>query len=103
MSNAQKYVQTIPKLYNIDIQKCKLNYYLYKIIMVVLLQKKDTMNNNDINNINYINNPASEKENHEENKKPLDNIFKKTKTKPHIYYLPLSEEEVKINLLLFIG
>jgi hypothetical protein len=25
----------------------------------------------------------------------IDQIFKKTETKPHIYYLPLSEEEVK--------
>ena len=25
----------------------------------------------------------------------IDKIFKKTVTKPHIYYLPLSEEEVK--------
>lgn len=31
----------------------------------------------------------------EEPVKTLDNLFKKTETKPHIYYLPLSEEEVQ--------
>ncbi len=30
----------------------------------------------------------------EEPIKTLDNLFKKTSTKPHIYYLPLSEDEV---------
>ncbi len=35
-------------------------------------------------------------ENKEEPIKTLDNLFKKTFTKPHIYYLPLSEEEVII-------
>ena len=25
----------------------------------------------------------------------IDHIFKKTQTKPHIYYLPLSDEEVR--------
>jgi len=31
----------------------------------------------------------------EEPIKTLDNLFKKTLTKPHIYYLPLSDEEVQ--------
>lgn len=31
----------------------------------------------------------------EEPVKTLDNLFKKTKTKPHVYYLPLTEEEVQ--------
>ena len=35
-------------------------------------------------------------ENKEEPIKTLDILFKKTSTKPHIYYLPLSEEEVII-------
>lgn len=30
----------------------------------------------------------------EEPVKTLDNLFKKTTTLPHIYYLPLTEEEV---------
>ena len=31
----------------------------------------------------------------EEPEKTLDSLFKKTFTKPHIYYLPLTEEEVE--------
>jgi hypothetical protein len=31
----------------------------------------------------------------EEPVKTLDSLFKKTQTKPHIYFLPLSEEEVQ--------
>ncbi len=31
----------------------------------------------------------------EEPIKTLDSLFKKTETKPHIYYLPLTEEEVQ--------
>lgn len=31
----------------------------------------------------------------EEPVKTLDNLFKKTNTLPHIYYLPLTEEQVK--------
>ncbi len=30
----------------------------------------------------------------------IDQLFKKTKTKPHIYYLPLSEDEVNEKILL---
>jgi hypothetical protein len=33
----------------------------------------------------------------EEPIKTLDSLFKKTLTKPHLYYLPLSEEEVNNN------
>ena len=32
--------------------------------------------------------------------KSIDQLFKKTKTKPHIYYLPLSEDEVNEKILL---
>jgi apoptotic chromatin condensation inducer in the nucleus len=31
----------------------------------------------------------------EESAKTLDNLFRKTETKPHIYFLPLTEEEVQ--------
>ncbi len=43
---------------------------------------------NPKNNVNLINTA-------EEPIKTLDSLFKKTTTKPHIYYLPLSEEEVE--------
>lgn len=36
----------------------------------------------------------------EEPIKTLDSLFKKTLTKPHIYYLPLTEEEVKIFIMI---
>jgi hypothetical protein len=34
-------------------------------------------------------------QNEEDTVKTLDSLFKKTETKPHLYYLPLSEEEVQ--------
>jgi len=42
-----------------------------------------------------VNNFATEKE----TVKTLDTLFKKTNTKPNIYYLPLSEEEVKLKFV----
>jgi hypothetical protein len=39
----------------------------------------------------------------EEPIKTLDNLFKKTETKPHLYYLPLTDEEVSNTFLIFIG
>jgi hypothetical protein len=33
--------------------------------------------------------------NAKENMPTLDDLFKKTKTKPHIYFLPLSDQEVQ--------
>lgn len=46
--------------------------------------------------------PKNQDVNNQDNNKPsnepvktLDNLFKKTQTKPHIYYLPLTEEEVQ--------
>jgi hypothetical protein len=36
----------------------------------------------------------------EEPVKTLDSLFRKTETKPHIYYLPLSEQEVQEKIKL---
>lgn len=54
-------------------------------------------NNNNQSNCNQLNlnfnldlNNSSEKE----TVKTLDTLFKKTNSRPNIYYLPLSEEEV---------
>jgi apoptotic chromatin condensation inducer in the nucleus len=47
--------------------------------------------NENVTNTNTATNYQTE----EEPVKTLDSLFKKTQTKPHIYYLPLSEEEIQ--------
>jgi apoptotic chromatin condensation inducer in the nucleus len=42
-----------------------------------------------------VTNKVVNTQNEEEPVKTLDSLFKKTETKPHLYYLPLSEEEVQ--------
>ncbi len=56
------------------------------------------MSNQNLGNSNNINlqaNNASGNNVVKETEKTLDTLFRKTNTLPNIYYLPLSEEEVK--------
>ena len=74
------------------------------------LRKKKNKNNSSNNNINIninINNIEENKiiDNENNNEKErgnegniLDKLFCKTKTKPYIYYLPLTDEQVKEKL-----
>ena len=55
--------------------------------------EKKVNNEKDKNNGPDIIMKDKEKQENEEN--DLDKLFKKTKAKPYIYYLPLSEEQVK--------
>ena len=60
------------------------------------------LNYNNSKNINYqgnavANNNASDKE----TVKTLDTLFRKTNTKPNIYYLPLNEEEVNFFKIIY--
>jgi len=43
-------------------------------------------------------NPLEENSNEKVPEKTLDTLFRKTNTKPNIYYLPLTEEEVKLKI-----
>lgn len=49
--------------------------------------------NND-SNIIHQENFAANYQNEKESVKTLDTLFRKTSTKPNVYYLPLTEEEV---------
>ena len=51
------------------------------------------MNNNN-SNITNQGGSIGNNNNGKETEKTLDMLFKKTKTKPNIYFLPLAEEEV---------
>ena len=51
-----------------------------------------------IDNIKEINKDTKNSEKNENGGNILDKLFFKTKTKPYIYYLPLTEEQVKNKL-----
>lgn len=81
-----------------------MNFFFTFLIILDMISNKEElanlnipMQNQDIN-VNANVPAAAEKE----IVKTLDILFKKTNTKPNIYYLPLSEEEVKINIVFLI-
>lgn len=87
-------------------RKVKINF-----LFVVNLQKsikehkpveQETKSDNkidDLQNCNPNSNSSHQKDIKDDEPKTLESFFKKTSTKPHIYYLPLTEEEVLIILI----
>ena len=58
--------------------------------------EKNQSNNEKLKNLSNTDKKYNEKKENEGN--VLDKLFLKTKTKPYIYYLPLTEEQVKKKL-----
>ena len=58
--------------------------------------EKKLNNNENLKNLSNKDKKSNEKKENEGN--VLDKLFLKTKTKPYIYYLPLTEEQVKKKL-----
>ena len=59
-------------------------------------KEKNQSNNENLKNLSNTDKKSNEKKENEGN--VLDKLFLKTKTKPYIYYLPLTEEQVKKKL-----
>ena len=58
--------------------------------------EKKLNDNENLKNLSNKDKKSNEKKENEGN--VLDKLFLKTKTKPYIYYLPLTEEQVKQKL-----
>ncbi len=62
------------------------------------MNKEDEMNDKDIRDNTNTNNKTTYENEKEYDGNILDKLFFKTKTKPYIYYLPLTKDQVKQKL-----
>lgn len=62
------------------------------------MNKKEDDSLKKIDKIKEINKDTKNSDKNENGSNILDKLFFKTKTKPYIYYLPLTEEQVKNKL-----